>query len=198
VRAELGMADDELLVGTIGRRVREKGLAEFAEAANALAGKATFIWVGPDDDTDAAAHAPPFEDAVRFVGERTDMPAVYSALDVFVLASYREGFSRAAMEAAACGTAMVLTDIRGCREVGRHEEHLLLVPPKSREALADGIERLIDDPRLRALLGAAARRRALVEFDQRRVANASLSTYAAVPAGKGGIRRRRRGDAVHR
>lgn len=203
VRAELGVADDEILVGTIGRRVREKGLVEFADAATRLAGRARFVWIGPEDDTDpeahqAAASAGPHGDAVQYVDERTDMPAVYSALDVFVLASYREGFSRASMEAAACGVPMVLTDIRGCREIGRHEEHLLLVPPKSREALADGIERLIDDPRLRALLGAAARRRALVEFDQRRVANASLSTYAAVPAGKGGIRRRRRGDAVHR
>ena len=203
VRAELGVADSEILVGTIGRRVREKGLPEFADAASHLAGRAKFVWIGPEDDTDpeahrAAASAGPRGDAVQYVDERTDMPAVYSALDVFVLASYREGFSRASMEAAACGVPMVLTDIRGCREIGRHEEHLLLVAPKSSGALADGIERLIDDPGLRALLGSAARRRALVEFDQRRVANASLSTYAAVVAGKGGIRRRRRGDAVHR
>jgi glycosyltransferase involved in cell wall biosynthesis len=169
VRAELDVADDELLVGTIGRRVREKGLAEFAEAANALAGKATFIWVGPDDDTDAAAHAP-LEDAVRFVGERTDMPAVYSALDVFVLASYREGFSRAAMEAAACGTAMVLTDIRGCREVGDDGVHLLLTPPHDGAALTSGLERLLVDPGLRLRLGGAARQRALAAFDQREVA----------------------------
>ncbi len=46
---------------------------------------------------------------------------VYSALDVFVLPRYREGFSRSAMEAAACGRAIVLTDIRGCREIGAHE-----------------------------------------------------------------------------
>ena len=101
MRAEWGVADDELLVGTIGRRVREKGLAEFAGAAHRLRDQATFVWVGPQDDTDAAAHVP-HADAVRFVGERTDMPAVYSALDVFALASYREGFSRASMEAAAC------------------------------------------------------------------------------------------------
>ena len=145
VRAELGVADDELLVGTIGRRVREKGLAEFCEAADALAGKATFVWVGPDDDTDAAAHVP-HEGAVRFLGERSDMPAVYSALDVFVLASYREGFSRASMEAAACGTAMVLTDIRGCREVGEDGVHLLLCAPHDGIALTRAVERLLADP----------------------------------------------------
>jgi glycosyltransferase involved in cell wall biosynthesis len=189
VRAELGIAHDELLVGTIGRRVREKGLAEFAEAANALAGKATFIWVGPDDDTDAETHVP-HEDAVRFVGERTDMPAVYSALDVFVLASYREGFSRAAMEAAACATAMVLTDIRGCREVGDDGVHLLLTPPHDGAALTTSLERLLVDPGLRVRLGGAARQRALAAFDQREVAGISLDTYNDVS-------RRKRASARH-
>ena len=187
VRAELGVADDELLVGTIGRRVREKGLAEFAEAADALAGKATFVWVGPDDDTDAAAHVP-HEGAIRFLGERTDMPAVYSALDVFVLASYREGFSRASMEAAACGTAMVLTDIRGCREVGEDGVHLLLAPPHDGVALTRAVERLLADPDLRSRLGAAARQRALAAFDQREVARVSLETYER-------RRTRRKGEA---
>ena len=184
VRAEWGIGDDEIVVGTIGRRVREKGLAEFADAAHRLKDTAVFVWVGPEDDTDIDTHVP-HEDAVRFVGERSDMPAVYSALDIFVLASYREGFSRAAMEAAACGAAMVLTDIRGCREIGHDAEHLLLVPPKDGIALTDGIERLLDDPDLRARLGTAALGRAHAEFDQRRVAQISLKTYATVARWKG-------------
>ena len=184
VRAEWGVADDELVVGTIGRRVREKGLAEFAEAAHRLRGRATFVWVGPTDDTDAAADVP-HADAVRFVGERSDMPAVYSALDVFALASYREGFSRASMEAAACGRPLVLTDIRGCREVGTDGEHLLLVPVRDGAALASGVARMLDDPALRERLGANARERAASAFDQRAVAAISLQTYAEVARRKG-------------
>ena len=185
VRAELGIADDELLVGTIGRRVREKGLAEFAQAATRLAGKATFVWVGPEDDTDAVADVAGTE-AIRFLGERTDMPAIYSALDVFVLASYREGFSRASMEAAACGSTMVLTDIRGCREVGEDGTHLRLVPPHDGPALARAVDGLLGDPEERSRLAAAARRRALEEFDQRSVASVSLQTYEAVARGMKG------------
>lgn len=190
VRAELGVGDDELLVGTIGRRVREKGLVEFADAASRLAGRARFVWVGPQDDTDpeshrAAAGGGPHGDAVQYVDERADMPAVYSALDVFVLASYREGFSRASMEAAACGVPMVLTDIRGCREVGVHERHLLLVPARDATSLAAAVERLVVDPALRARLGASALERARDQFDQRRVARWSLDTYAAVATRKG-------------
>lgn len=179
VRAEFGVADDVLLVGTIGRRVREKGLAEFAEAAHRLRGRARFVWVGPEDDTDTAAPVSHL-DAVRFVGERTDMPAVYSALDVFVLASYREGFSRASMEAAACGTPMVLTDIRGCREIGDAGVHALFVPPADAGALTGTIGRLLAEPDLRARLAGAAQARAHTAFDQRQVARASLAAYAQV------------------
>lgn len=176
VRSEWDIRDDQIVVGTIGRRVREKGLAEFAEAAHRLGDKAVFVWVGPEDDTDQTTQVP-HQEAIRFVGERSDMPDVYSALDVFALATYREGFSRASMEAAACGLPLVLTDIRGCREIGTHGEHLLLVEPQSADALTDGIQRLLDDPSLRDRLSVAARRRAQQEFDQRRVARDSLDAY---------------------
>lgn len=184
VRAEWGVGDDEILVGTIGRRVREKGLAEFAEAAHRLGERATFVWVGPKDETDNAIHVP-HEEAIRFVGERTDMTAVYSALDVFVLGSYREGFSRASMEAAACGAPMVLTDIRGCREIGTDGEHLLLVTPQDPGALTSGIARLLDDSALRFRLGEAARFRAHAVFDQRVIARKSMDAYADVARSKG-------------
>lgn len=179
VRAELGVGPGELLVAGVGRRVAEKGIREYAETARALAGRARFVWVGPDDPDkpDALAHA---QAGVEFLGERRDMPAVYAALDVFVLPSYREGFSRSGMEAAASGLPLVLSDIRGCREVGRDGQEALLVPPGDASALASAVERLLGDAELRARLGAAARRRALGEFDQRAVAAASLATYEAV------------------
>lgn len=178
VRAELGLADDELLVGTVGRRVGEKGLAEYSAAAARLADRATFVWVGPADAKDASAPVPQ-PDPVRYLDERTDMAAVYSAFDVFVLASHREGFSRASMEAAACGRAMVLTDIRGCREIGSHGEHLLLATVGDPQALSYAVAQLLDDASLRARLGRAAAERAVVTFDQRAIAATSLRTYEA-------------------
>ena len=118
------------------------------------------------------------------VGGRNDMAAVYNAFDIFVLPSYREGFSRSGMEAAATGLPLVLSDIRGCREVGRHEQEALLVPAGDAGALTDAVRRLIDDPALRSRLGAAARARAVAEFDQVRVAAFSLQTYAAIATRK--------------
>ncbi|MFG2697659.1 glycosyltransferase [Kitasatospora sp. NPDC048407] len=184
VREQLGVRDDELLVGGVGRRVAEKGIREYAEAARALAGKARFVWIGPDDpDKPDALRAA--EAGLEFLGSRDDMPAVYAALDVFVLPSYREGFSRSGMEAAASGLPMVLSDIRGCREIGTHDQHLLLAPAADAAALTDTLDRLLTEPHLRTRLGTAARRRALEQFDQRTVARISLETYAAVAHRRG-------------
>ena len=183
IRADLGVGEDELLVAGVGRQVAEKGIREYAEAARALAGKARFAWVGPADPDKPDALAG--ESGIEFLGSRDDMPDVYAALDVFVLPSYREGFSRSAMEAAACGLPMVLSDIRGCREVGTHGEHLLLTPPGDPRALTAALDRLLTEPGLRTRLGAAARRRAGEHFDQRAVARVSLETYAAVARAKG-------------
>jgi glycosyltransferase involved in cell wall biosynthesis len=179
VRGEWGVGDGEVLVGGVGRLVAEKGIRELSWAAQQLAGRARFVWIGPTDDAKADRITDPLP-GVDLVGERTDMAAVYSALDVFALPSYREGFSRSAMEAAACGRAMVLSDIRGCREIGTHDEHLVLVPPRDPAALSAAIAELIDDHGGRTRLGIAAAHRAQDAFDQRAVARTSLETYAEV------------------
>lgn len=184
IREELGIPPDTLLVGGVGRLVREKGIEEFIDAATRLSGSARFVWVGPEDDAKPDSMRPR-AGPVRFLGVRHDMPDIYAALDVFVLPSWREGFSRSGMEAAATGLPMVLSDIRGCREVGEDGQHLVLVPPRDVDALTDAVQRLLDDAPLRKRLGAAARERALQEFDQRAVAYRSLQTYVEVARRQG-------------
>jgi len=184
LRTEWGIGADEVLVGGVGRRVAEKGIVELGAVARSLAGQARFVWVGPPDDDKPDALAGD-EAGIEFPGPQDDMPAVYSSFDVFVLPSHREGFSRSAMEAAACGRPMVLTDIRGCREIGRDGEELLLVPPHDAEALGAAVRTLVGDPALRDRLGDAAAARASAAFDQRAVAAASLAAYRRVAGRKG-------------
>ena len=179
VRRALGVADDEVLVGGVGRLVAEKGIAEFAETAARLTGRARFVWAGPEDPDKADALSG-VDGSVAWLGEWTDMPGLYNALDVFVLPSYREGFSRSAMEAAACETAMVLSDIRGCREIGEDGVHLRLVPARDATALTRAVQQLVEDADARRRLGTAAGARARAEFDQRTIAARSLDAYAAV------------------
>jgi glycosyltransferase involved in cell wall biosynthesis len=95
------------------------------------------------------------------------MPRVLAASDVFVLPSHgREGIPRVLMEAAAMGRPLVATDVRGCRDVVRHGQTGLLVPPHNGPALAVAIERLLDDPALAETLGARAASAATHEFDE--------------------------------
>jgi ribosomal protein S18 acetylase RimI-like enzyme len=122
---------------------------------------------------------------VVFAGWRSDVPAALAAMDAFVLASWREGVPRSAIEAAAMGKAMVLTDIRGCREVARDGREALLVPPRDPERLAAAILALVEDDALRARLGAAARERALWRCDERRVVDRVVESYERILARSG-------------
>jgi glycosyltransferase involved in cell wall biosynthesis/ribosomal protein S18 acetylase RimI-like enzyme len=184
LRRELGLPQDALVVGMVGRLVAEKGCRELFAAARAVRQadrRVRFLAVGtPDLDKADAVTEAELERAggdVCFAGWRDDVPDLLAAVDVFVLASWREGMPRSAIEAAAMGKPLVLTDIRGCREVARHEREALLVPPRDPEALAAAVLRLAGDPALRERLGAAARRRAVERFGEAAVAERVAGHY---------------------
>jgi glycosyltransferase involved in cell wall biosynthesis/ribosomal protein S18 acetylase RimI-like enzyme len=184
LRRELGIPGDALVVGAVGRLVAEKGYRELFAAARAVRRadpRVRFLAVGAPDleKADAITDAELRQAAADVVvtGWRDDVRDLLAVMDVFVLASWREGMPRSAIEAAAMGRALVLTDIRGCREVARHDREALLVPPRDPEALADAIARLTADPGLRDRLGAAARARALERFSEAMVAERVVAHY---------------------
>lgn len=177
---------DDVVVGLVGRLVVEKGYREVFAAARAVTARhpnVRFVVVGPHDPDKADALTPAElerasqEGGVRLLGLRKDMEQLYAAMDVYVLASHREGFPRSAMEAAASGLPIVATDIRGCRQVVDHQETGLLVPVCDSAALADAISRLVEDEGLRRALATGSRAKALREFDQRRQIDFTLATY---------------------
>ena len=142
-----------------------------------------FLVVGGSDPEKADAVT---EDEIRaaagdvgviFAGWRADVADLMAAMDVFVLPSWREGVPRSAIEAAATGLPLVVTDIRGCREVVRDGIEGILVPVREPERLASAIGRLVGDPALRARMGAAARERAVERFDERRVMDLLVDRY---------------------
>jgi ribosomal protein S18 acetylase RimI-like enzyme len=112
-------------------------------------------------------------------------------MDIFVLPSWREGMPRSAIEGAAMGRAMVLTDIRGCREVARDGLEALLVPPRDASRLTQAIGRLLDDPDLRSRLGAGARARARARFDEHLVADRVVNVYRSLVSARSAGRGRR-------
>ena len=190
VRAELGL-EDAFVVGAMGRLVAEKGYHELFAASQIVRSKhpeVRLVVLGADDPDKADG----FDEAelrlaapdVVFAGWRSDVPAALAAMDVFVLPSWREGMPRSAIEAAAMARPMVLTDIRGCREVARAGREALLVPPRDPRQLAAAILALVEDAHLRARLGRAARERALQRFDERRVGGRIVEGYARLLASK--------------
>lgn len=187
LREELGLAPEELVVGTIGRLVGEKGYRELFEAARVMRSrhpKVRFLAVGESDPARADAITRAEMEAARedvvFTGWREDVPELLALMDVFVLASWREGVPRSAIEAAAAGRVLVLSDIPGCRQVARHGVEGFLVPPRDSARLAEAIAALLDDLALRERMAEAARARALERFDERRVVATVFEAYAKV------------------
>jgi glycosyltransferase involved in cell wall biosynthesis len=106
------------------------------------------------------------------------MPKVFEKSHIICLPTfYGEGVPKVLIEAAACGRPLVTTDTPGCREIVRHGENGFLAPVKDSIALADAIQRLIEDPELRKLMGARGREIAVKEFSVERVIQETLAVY---------------------
>jgi glycosyltransferase involved in cell wall biosynthesis len=119
---------------------------------------------------------------VRFLGMQRDMRELYAIMDIFVLPSYREGFPRSAMEAASMGLPLVLSNIRGCREVLEDGVNGFMVPPHDPIALEKAIASLVQRHDLRQSMGHASRARAVKEFDERVIIRKTLRVYETVMA----------------
>jgi glycosyltransferase involved in cell wall biosynthesis len=168
IRARWQVPKDALVIGMVGRLVREKGCMEFISAAHELAERypaCEFVIVGPHDPYKPDGVDPSQIGAkVKAVGYETDMPSAYAAIDIMVLPSHREGFPRSLVEACAMGKPIVTTDTRGCREAVDPGRNGLLVPVADAQALTLAIERLINDAAFRYAAGSASREKALREF----------------------------------
>lgn len=171
------------------RLLRDKGIAEFVAAARTLRGRdARFVLVGAIDADNPAAISEleikqwADEGVVEWWGHCDDMAATLAQADIVCLPSYREGLPKVLLEAMACGKPCVTTDVPGCREAVHHEDNGLLVPAKDAAALASAIGRLLDHPDQRQRMGARGRQRAVEEFSQERVIEATLAVYREVLA----------------
>ncbi len=176
------------------RLLADKGIFEFIAAARLLRAKgaaARFVLAGFIDSANPTCVSQPQLDAwveegvVEYWGYRTDMPNVLANVAIVVLPSYREGLPKVLLEAAACGKPIVTTDVPGCRNAIEPNLTGLLVAMREVEGLAQAIERLLTNPKLREKMGLAARRLAEQEFDDRIVANMHLDIYQKLLAKQG-------------
>ena len=185
-RAEWGVGPDDVVCGAVGRLVWEKGYRELFAAARSLRPthpNLHFVVIGGLDAAKSDQLGPADLEAIErdanihFLGLRDDVEDLYGAMDLFVLASHREGFPRAAMEAAASGLPVIATNIRGCRQVVEPGVNGALVPVGDVDTLSEAIGHLAADAPRRHAMGLAAVEKSKNDFDDRRVIETTLATY---------------------
>jgi glycosyltransferase involved in cell wall biosynthesis len=181
-----------LTVVMAARLLRDKGVHEFVDAASLLKhrGVNARFWLAGDRDpgnptsvgeSDVAAWRS--SGLVSPLGYRTDIVDVFSQADIVVLPSYREGLPRVLIEAAACGRAVITSDVPGCRDAIVPGVTGILVPPRDSTALADAIESLLADPPRREQMGRAGREFAEQHFSVESVVQAHLAIYRQLQSG---------------
>jgi len=175
-----------VVVVLAARLLADKGVREFVQAARLLKQQgvsARFCLVGSIDPANPASLADAEltqwanDGVVELWGQRSDMPEVLSSAYMVVLPSYREGFPKVLLEAAACGRVVVTTDVPGCREAIDPGVTGVLVPVRNAAALADALKGLINDPVRCQAMGNAGRVLAERAFDVRQVVAAHLRIY---------------------
>jgi glycosyltransferase involved in cell wall biosynthesis len=156
----------------IGRLIDGKGVADLIEAFAGLQRPDALLCIVGDGprraDLEALARRIGLGDRCVFLGYRgeADALALIRASDIVVNPSYTEGLPTSVLEAALLGRAILASDVGGTPEVVSDRESALLVPAGDVDTLQAGLRTLLDDPLLRARLGADARAEAVRRFDR--------------------------------
>lgn len=169
------------------RLIREKGMEDILWACRSLWAQGIpleLLVAGAIDDGNRSALSPADLEAlrreprIRFLGHVDDMRSLYASSDVVVLPSWREGLSRALIEAAAMERPIITTDVPGCRDVVDHGRTGLLVPLHDGRSIELAIQLLLENPDLAKRFGEAARQKVVDEFQVSLVNDSTLEQYS--------------------
>jgi glycosyltransferase involved in cell wall biosynthesis len=184
-RAALGVLDESPVVGMVGRLDQAKGADILIRAAAVIRRqvpqlRVVLIGAGPaENEIKRLAREHVVSDIVHFAGYRRDARQLMHALDLLVLASRHEGQSLSMLEAMACGKAVVAANVGGIPGVLLDGVTGLLFPSENVAALADAVVKLLADPKRRAEMGRAGRRRVETDFSQATMMEKTLALYQA-------------------
>lgn len=170
-RSEWQVPDSSFVVGIVGRYHDQKDFPNFLRAAGEVLrhrDDVVFVMAGrnltPENENIAQLiKEQGLEGKVRLLGERTDVPTLLPAFDVYCSSSCNEGFPNVVGEAMACGACPVVTDVGASREIV--EGLGVIVPPSNSAALGGALLQMLDKGRDElARLGAECRRRILERY----------------------------------
>lgn len=165
-----GLEQQERVIGSVGRLVDAKDYPTLIKAISALARRGTdtrLEIVGEGTargEIEAAIRREGVDSRVTLAGSQTNVSDWLARWSIFVSSSVREGQPVALLEAMAAGLPSVVTAVGGVPDTLADGVEGIVVPPKNPEALADGIQRLLDNAQLRSSYGRAARERVIQDF----------------------------------
>lgn len=173
-RRELGVGENETLVGAVGRMIHAKGFDVLLHAAALLRGhpgRFRFVLIGeklPGNDTDEQLRrlgdSLGISDSVHILPFRQDIERVYNSLDIFALSSRTEGFSLTTVEALASGVPAVVTRSGGPEEIVTPDHDALLIPTEDSHGLATALAEIAERRELATRLSRAGRATAVRRF----------------------------------
>jgi glycosyltransferase involved in cell wall biosynthesis len=183
IREEFSIGDVELVIGSVGRLVWQKGFEFFLQSMPALlrdVPSARFILVGEGPlrkTLEEQAASLDLGTKLLFTGQRNDIGDLMAAMDMVIIPSLLEGFPMVTLEAMAMEKPIIATAIDGITEQITDGCEGLLIPPRNPPALAMAMRRLANDPTGRRALGIAARRRVVRDFSVQRMIADTLGVY---------------------
>ncbi len=192
VRRQLGLSEQDVVIGIMGRLQRAKGYAEFLHMAAQLKPRyprCRFLMIGEasrGEEKEAREildmiPALGLQDRVHWLGFRRDVPDVLAAQDIFVFPSHAEAFGLVLIEAMAMRKPVVSSRCDGVLDIVEDRKTGLLVPPKNVDQLVKAVAELIDDPSLRERMGHAGRQRVEAYFNQQKMLRRLKEIYAKTP-----------------
>ena len=172
VRSQYGILENDFVFGYCGRITRDKGINELFTAFRQLLEErsAYLMIIGAYDnpetiDPDLLKWAQESPNVI-FTGRQDNVPKYYSALDVFMSLSYREGFGLVVIEAAAMAVPGIVSDALGQRDTIENDVSGLLVRTKNVDDVIKAMKKCIDNPDNVGRMGETARRIVSQQYDQ--------------------------------
>jgi glycosyltransferase involved in cell wall biosynthesis len=183
LKRELGLDDDQLLVGTVAILRHKKGHLDLLDAIPLVLDKfpnAHFVFAGDGPQFDNLVQRisdANLRNCVHLLGLRRDVVNILQSLDLFVLPTHQEALGTAFIEAAAMSCPVVGTRVDGVPEVVIDGETGLLVPPHNGNELAFAIIALLGDPVRRKRMGQAGKTWVLKQFSRQAMVTGMEALY---------------------